>query len=353
MNELAKYLSVFKELYKQSREVREKEHYQALYLVASGYSYTEVSFIVCKDQETISLWVEKWLAEKSVKDKPKDGRPPTITKEIEEEISKVIDENDPSNGKANCTIVDCAFLQQYLLEKHKIKITTEAIRKHLRRLDYYYAKSEYEFIKKDNSLRKQFLSELLPQIKQSDLDINFLDEMRTKLHPKAGYFWTKNKRAIVKTNCSHQGLTIKGAVNPITGESICETYDKNDRNSHVSFLQKFINIKETAVKTGLVKTVVLILDNLSVHKVKEAMELASQYAWLKVVFQPTYSPDLNLIEWFWNFLRRKKLNGQIFGNIEELKQKLNQIFKDLTPEIIRKTCSVAILERAAAKIQII
>lgn len=352
MNDLTSDASLLRELYKKSRDLREKERYQALYLVACGYSYLEAAFIVCKNEETISQWVEKYLQEKSVKDKSKEGRPPIITKEIEEEISKVIDDNDPSNGKANCTIIDCNFLQTYLFEKHHLKITPEGIRKHLKKLSYHYAKSEYEFIKRDNEKRKQFLSELLPQLKEVGFDINFLDEARTKLHPKPGYFWTKNQKPIVKTNCSHVGITVKGSVNPISGEAILESYDKNDRKSHFEFVKKFISIKEVAIKSGLVKQVLLIVDNLNVHKVKEVMELVSNYPWLKLIFQPTYSPDLNLIEWLWGFLRRKKLNGQVFATIDEMKQKLREIFKSLTPEIIRKTCSVAILERQAQKIGI-
>ena len=352
MNELTSEVSLLRELYKKCKDLKEREKYQALYLVASGYSYLEAAFIVCKNEETISIWVDKYLQEKSVKDKPREGRPPTVTKEIEEEITKIIDDNDPSNGKANCTIVDCNFLQAYFFEKYQLKITAEAIRKHLRKLNYHYAKSEYEFIKRDNEKRKQFLSNILPQLKEAGFDINFLDEARTKLHPKPGYFWTKNPRPVVKTNCSHAGITIKGSVNPISGEAILETYDRNDRTSHFEFIKKFISIKEISVKAGLVKQVLLIVDNLSVHKVKEVMELVSKYDWLKMIFQPTYSPDLNLIEWLWGFLRRKKLNGQVFATIEEMKQKLGKIFTSLTPEIIRKTCSVAILERQAQKIGI-
>ena len=352
MTSLAEDTSLLKQKYEECRDVRESKRYQALYLVAIGYSYKETALIVCKNEETVSAWVYRYIQEKSVKDKPREGRPTIVTEEMKKEISNLIDENDPTNGKANCTIVDCPYLQSYLKEKYKIELTTETIRLNLVNLGYNYRKSEYEFIKRDNEKRKQFLSELLPQLR-SGIDINFLDEARTKLHPKAGYFWTKNKRAIVKTNCSHIGVTVKGSVNPISGEAILETYDKNDRTSHFDFVKKFISIKEAAVNSGIVKQVLLIVDNLSVHKVKEVMNFASQYPWLKIMFQPTYSPDLNLIEWLWGYLRRKKLNGQVFATIDEMKQKLNEIFKGLTPEIIRKTCSVSILERQAQKIGII
>lgn len=352
MTSLAEYASLLKEKYEQCRDVRESKRYQALYLVASGYTYKEAAFIVCKNEETVSAWVEKYLQEQSVKDKPREGRPEIITDEMQKDIVNKVEENDPSNGKANCTIVDCAYLQYHLLQKYGADVTTEAIRLRLVDLGFHYRKSEYEFTKRDKEKRKEFLVSILPLLKENDIDVNFLDEARTKLHPKPGYFWTKNQRPIVKTNCSHAGVTIKGSVNPVSGEAILETYDKNDRNSHFDFVKKFISIKETAVKSGLVKQVLLIVDNLSVHKVVEVRELVSNYPWLNLIFQPTYSPDLNLIEWLWGFLRRKKLNGQSFSDLNELKQKLREIFSSLTPEIIRKTCSVAILQKRALEIGI-
>ncbi|MBI5047122.1 IS630 family transposase [Candidatus Micrarchaeota archaeon] len=352
MNKLAEYASLLKEEYEKCRDVKESKRYQALYLVASDYTYKEAAFIVCKNEETVSFWVQKYLEEKSVKDKPKEGRPEIITKEMQKENINLVEENDPTNCKINFTIIDCAYLQDYLLKKYYAEVTTEAIRLILVREGYHYRKSEYDFTKKQNEKRKEYLIQTLSLFSNPDNDLNFLDEARSKLHPKPGYFWTKNPRPIVKTECSHKGVTIKGTVNPITGETILETYDKNDRESHFDFIKKFISIKEILVRNNLAKKVFLFLDNLSVHKVREVLDYASNYPWLKIVFQPTYSPDLNLIEWLWGFLRRKKLNGQSFSDIESMKKKLAEIFKDLDPETIRKTCSIAILQKRALEIGI-
>jgi putative transposase len=352
MNELAEYASLLKEEYKKCRDVRELTRYQALYLVASGYTYLETAFIICKDKETVSAWVKKYLEEKTVKDKPKEGRPPVITKEIEEEMTKIIDENDPSNGEVKCTIVDCQVLQLHIFDKYGIGVSQEAIRKRLKLSGYHYAKSEYEFTKRDNENRKQFLLQIGELLKQEGIDVNFMDEMRAKLHPKPGYFWTKNKRPIVKTHCSHKGLTVKGAINPITGDVILNTYDKNDRFAHFSFMNDFIEKKRALVESGKVKQVILNMDNLSVHKVFEVKYLVENTPWLKVNYQPTYSPDLNLIEWLWGHLRRKNLNGQVFQSMEALKKGLEQIFRGLTSNLIKNVCSIAILERQAQKIGI-
>lgn len=352
MNPLSEDASLLKELYKSCKDVKEKERYQALYLHSIGYHKNEISVILCKDEDTVKAWVDKWLQEKSVRDKSKEGRPPVITKEIAEEITRLVDENDPTNGKLDFSIIDCQFLQVYLSEKYKIQVTKEAIRKKLKVSGYHYLKSEYEFIKRDEEKRKEFIQWIAPLLKDSNIDVNFLDEIRIKLHPKPGYFWTKNKRPIVKTECSHAGLTVKGVINPVTGYALCTSFEKNDRYAHLAFINNFIEVKKPLVESGKVKEVILNLDNLSVHKVHEVVELASKFPWLKINYQPTYSPDLNLIEWLWGHLRKKMLNGKMFKSLDQLRSKLDEIFRCLNPDLIKRVCSVEILESKAQKIGI-
>ena len=64
------------------------------------------------------------------------------------------------------------------------------------------------------------------------------------------------------------------------------------------------------------KNQIVIMDNASIHKspkIREAIENAG----CSLVYQPPYSPDLNPIEHFWSYLKRK---------IGALKQKFESIF---------------------------
>ncbi len=53
-----------------------------------------------------------------------------------------------------------------------------------------------------------------------------------------------------------------------------------------------------------------------------------------LLFQPPYSPQVNLIERFWKELK-KKLRWKLFENLDELRQKLSTELNKLTPELIR------------------
>jgi transposase len=73
------------------------------------------------------------------------------------------------------------------------------------------------------------------------------------------------------------------------------------------------------VKTLLVPRLrrrqIVIMDNASIHKRKEIRE-AIEKAGCHLVYQPPYSPDLNPIEHFWSWLKRK---------IRSIKQKFHSL----------------------------
>ena len=74
-------------------------------------------------------------------------------------------------------------------------------------------------------------------------------------------------------------------------------------------------VKEMLVP-NLKENQIVIMDNASIHKspkIREAIEKAG----CSLVYQPPYSPDLNPIEHFWSYLKKK---------IGDLKQKFESIF---------------------------
>ena len=60
------------------------------------------------------------------------------------------------------------------------------------------------------------------------------------------------------------------------------------------------------------KSTVVVMDNASFHRKKRLNDLAQQYG-IKIIFLPPYSPELNLIEHCWNWLKKKIANLILFS----------------------------------------
>jgi putative transposase len=67
--------------------------------------------------------------------------------------------------------------------------------------------------------------------------------------------------------------------------------------------------------------IVMILDNAIIHHAKITKEFLNQYTdRLKLEFIPSYSPNLNLIECFWCWMKRDVIRNRFFSKIDEIKK---------------------------------
>jgi len=64
-----------------------------------------------------------------------------------------------------------------------------------------------------------------------------------------------------------------------------------------------------------VKQIFLVLDNISIHKSNKVKQTISKYyPRIQLVFLPTRSPELNLIEVRWLWMHRQAINNSTFLN---------------------------------------
>ncbi|MET9550059.1 transposase [Streptomyces sp. NPDC006627] len=63
---------------------------------------------------------------------------------------------------------------------------------------------------------------------------------------------------------------------------------------------------------------VVIWDNLHVHRSAGIREYAAEHDWLTIVQLPTYAPDLNPVEGIWSLLRRAVTANTVFTDREHL-----------------------------------
>jgi transposase len=68
-----------------------------------------------------------------------------------------------------------------------------------------------------------------------------------------------------------------------------------------------------------IKQIFLVLDNISIHKSNKVKENLARYLpRIQLIFLPTRSPELNLIEVRWLWLHRQAINNSTFEDESEI-----------------------------------
>jgi len=126
------------ELYKKAKTAKESQRYHAILLVKTGSTVAYVSRIFYVDEETVRAWVNKWDDERNIEDKPRAGKPHKLTKEQEQELVNLVDENNPQEHGYHVATWDCVELKSYIRGKYGIEISDEAIRRILKKYGFCY-----------------------------------------------------------------------------------------------------------------------------------------------------------------------------------------------------------------------
>ena len=108
-----------------------------------------------------------------------------------------------------------------------------------------------------------------------------------------------------------------GALEPRTGQALTVCAERRRSYDFTAFL-------EQVTQHWPEGEIILILDNLSVHRSLEVRLWALAHERVRFLFQPTYAPWLNLIEPWWKTLRSLALNGRRFEGAKELTEAIDQ-----------------------------
>ena len=148
-------------------------------------------------------------------------------------------------------------------------------------------------------------------------------------------WFIKGKQRIVPTYGKHEGVKLVGVLNYETGAVYCEEHAKYDAEVFLGFVKNVVD----SYSNG---RIVLILDNARIHHAKLLQPyLDSMKERLELVFLPPYSPNLNLIEGLWKWLKSEVINNVFFPNVSKIQQAVRRFMKyikDIPSVVIDRLC---------------
>lgn len=121
-----------------------------------------------------------------------------------------------------------------------------------------------------------------------------------------------DKRPTVAPDYGRRGkVWTFGAFEPATGQAYTECFAGRTSANFVTFL-------DHVAQQWTGKDIIIILDNLSTHKTLDVLLWMVANPHVRLLFQPTYAPWLNLIEPWWKTLQSLAIKGRCFQAVDEI-----------------------------------
>ena len=142
----------------------------------------------------------------------------------------------------------------------------------------------------------------------------FLDEAEVHLNPPLTRVWAKKgEPAPVPAAGRDQKAVVMGAWDFRTEHFIWHISDHKNTDAFLELLEKIRTQKPSDRK------VQLVMDNAPYHRSNKTQEyLNDESNSLEPFWLPPYSPELNLIERVWHYLKEKVTNNYFFGTFQRL-----------------------------------
>ena len=137
----------------------------------------------------------------------------------------------------------------------------------------------------------------------------FVDAAHFVLGSFLGWVWCV-ARLFVRAASGRQRYNVLGAVHAVTHELVCVT-----NHTYVTAATVCDLLRKIAA-LGLATPITLVLDNAAYQRCQLVQNLAAELG-IELLFLPSYSPNLNLIERLWKYVKKRSLNGKYYATFAE------------------------------------
>jgi transposase len=135
--------------------------------------------------------------------------------------------------------------------------------------------------------------------------------------------WIKRGRSVhLRTNSGRNRLNVLGAYSPDAGDLLSLEGRESCDGERVAQLLKKIR----AANPG--KRLLLVLDNAPYNHASTVKQAAAKLR-IELLYLPPYSPNLNLIERFWKFLKRKVARNRYYATFAEFRTAIQNVLNNI------------------------
>jgi transposase len=311
-----KQITKLERLHRRLHDKRQADRVKAVIALAKGWSAAQVAEILLFDETTSRHYFARYqqggvpaLLEDSY-----HGAEPKLDEHQRSELDQYLQAHLLPDAKAVIAHID----QQY-----GVRYSVSGVTELLHRLGFSYKKPTHVPGKQDPAQQQAFLQayERLKARKGKNDPIYFADATHPQHNSIPAYGWIKKGREKeLKANCGRQRLNINGAINLETLRPVTGFYDTINADAALDLFTRI------AARHPRAKVIYVIVDNARYYH-SRVLKKALKGTKIKLIFLPPYSPNLNLIERFWKFFKKKVLNNRYYETFAQFERACKNFFR--------------------------
>ncbi len=196
----------------------------------------------------------------------------------------------------------------------------------LHRIGFEYKKTKQVPCRADEAAQVKFITrfEELQANKEADEVHYFVDAVHPTLNSEASYGWIeKGEEYQIQSNSGRTRANILGALN---ANDVTDIISKEYKTINSQWASEFL--VEIGKRNPEAKKIVIFSDNAGYFKKAEKDGLIRDER-IEIVWLPTYSPNLNLIERLWKYLKKKVLKNKYYGTAKGFREKIREFFENI------------------------
>jgi len=329
------------ELHKEASEnpsARGRKKCWVVYFKGKGYAHQEVADVMRVDGDTVTDYLRKY----------RDGGLPGLLAENYRQREGQLD--------AHAERLKAVFKKRpphtvnqaiEMIEKETgRRLKPSACRAFLRKLGMKFrrcglvpgkAPDDEEQLQAQQEFHDQKLQPRLEEAKQGKRLVLFVDAAHFVMGAFLGMLWCF-VRQLLPSSSGRKRYNVLGAYDPIRHEVITLTNDTVvNQVTFCALLDKIV----TDVGTRL--PITLVLDNARYQKCQSVFDKAKALG-IELLYLPAYSPNLNLIERLWRFVKKQVLYSTHYDKFAAFKESIDTCLRDLGTRFKSKMQSLMTLK---------
>ena len=303
-----------------SHRVRRRAH--IILLSAERFTICELARVYQIDRDTVSSTLTRWEKEgiEGLFDGERSGRPPKLTKEEADEAIKCLKKDPRSIKKALAETKEKTGkeISEWTLKRlaKKAKLRWKRMRKS--------TKDKRDPVEFERTQAE--IEELHEQESTGEIDVYYFDESGFSLTPEVPYAWQEEGETIEIPSQRSKRLNVLGFCNKQLDFHSTTVQGWVDSEVVIDCFDRFCD--------QINKPTTVLVDNASMHTSAAFSDRLAGWAerGLTVKHLSAYSPELNLIEIIWRFIKYQWLPLSAYSSFTNLKAELQQVLDSIGSE---------------------